>query len=1011
MAYINNSGQVRVGVRGWVAQTTTSNVTDVDAASFITAAGITDTTQISALNTLVNDLKTYGLWTKIKALYPFVGGSATSHKFNLKDPRDLDAGFRLQFNGGWAHSSTGAKPNGTTGYAETYLNNNILGLNNISFGVYLGENNTISGDYVGASCAIGAYGNGGWGSGIYPGNNTSVTYYFLNGSASGGLSINSGSTKGMYIVSKISTTSFIHTRGSFYNPISFNTQVLRNTTFKISKAGEYAGDYNLQEQRLTYIGDGLYQTEISNLYIAIQKFQTTLGRHVGTPYVSDPDAITFLMAAGITDGTQAAAINTLVIRMKADGVWTKMKAIYPFVGGNATSHKFNLKDPRDLDAAYRLVFNGGWVHSSTGAKPNGTTGWADTKLSPSTRLTQWNTHLSFYSRTSTRQTSSIDMGSADGLAVNIFALTLPRTTGNGGSTQYSQTNASEMANASGLTDASGFWLTSRTSNIGNTHKFSKNGIILATASTSAGNLVSQTIKIACLEANYLSNKETCFNSIGDGLTDIEASNLYNAVQAYQTTLGRQVNVPLVSDTDAQAFLNVANITSFQQASAVNKLVVDLKAAGVWTKMKAIYPFVGGSATSHKWNLKDPRDLDAAYRLVFNGGWTHTGTGAQPNGTTGYADTKLKPNNMAQNSAHMSTYLRTYNENGIDIGSNTINRFWISANIGTGLRPLGLLNVVPFEVTGPNLDTKAFLLASRTDSTTNKLFRNSSLIYNETAASSTPDVYNIYLGAVNVNNGGSQYSYREQAFASIGDGLTDAEATAFYNAVQTYQTSLGRAVNTPVYNNGLVLNLDAGNSNSYPGTGTTWFDLASGNNGTLFSGITYDVNNGGGLIFNGSNQYISSFNNTNLNFTSSDKFTISCFFKATSTSSFLGLVVSGNTSGEWNYGIWVTDGKIQVGTHNNNRVGNSTIVIGQIYQATLTYSNNTMKVYLNGINDGTFTSFSLFNGLNQQLVIGRKGANAANYFPGTVYNVQIYNRELSATEILNNFNSSRGRFGL
>ena len=51
------------------------------------------------------------------------------------------------------------------------------------------------------------------------------------------------------------------------------------------------------------------------------------------------------MAAGITDGTQAAAINTLVIRMKADGVWTKMKSVYPFVGGSAASHKFNLKDP------------------------------------------------------------------------------------------------------------------------------------------------------------------------------------------------------------------------------------------------------------------------------------------------------------------------------------------------------------------------------------------------------------------------------------------------------------------------------------------------------------------------------------------------------------------------------------------------------------------------------------------------------------------------------------------
>ena len=132
------------------------------------------------------------------------------------------------------------------------------------------------------------------------------------------------------------------------------------------------------------------------------------------------------------------------------------------------------------------------------------------------------------------------MGSSDVLAENIFCLILPRTNGIAASCQYSQTNASEVVTVSGLTDASGFWLSSRTSNIGNTHKFSKNGIILATASTSAGNLVSQTIKIACLEANYLSNKETCFNSIGDGLTDTEAANFYTAVQRFQTTLGRQV---------------------------------------------------------------------------------------------------------------------------------------------------------------------------------------------------------------------------------------------------------------------------------------------------------------------------------------------------------------------------------------------------------------------------------------------------------------------------------------
>ena len=63
----------------------------------------------------------------------------------------------------------------------------------------------------------------------------------------------------------------------------------------------------------------------------------------GVPY--DADAQAFLTAASITDPTISGAINTLVVQMKADNIWTKMKAIYPLVGGTATTHKWNLKNP------------------------------------------------------------------------------------------------------------------------------------------------------------------------------------------------------------------------------------------------------------------------------------------------------------------------------------------------------------------------------------------------------------------------------------------------------------------------------------------------------------------------------------------------------------------------------------------------------------------------------------------------------------------------------------------
>lgn len=133
----------------------------------------------------------------------------------------------------------------------------------------------------------------------------------------------------------------------------------------------------------------------------------------------DPDAQAFLTAAGISDATIINAINTLCLDLKSNNLWTKMKAIYPFVGGTASTHKWNLKDPRDLDAAYRLVFNGGVTHNSNGTTFNGTNGYANTYLSPSGALTANSNHLSLYSRTSTQRVSGAnDMGMGDNIAGN-----------------------------------------------------------------------------------------------------------------------------------------------------------------------------------------------------------------------------------------------------------------------------------------------------------------------------------------------------------------------------------------------------------------------------------------------------------------------------------------------------------------------------------------------------------------------------------------------------------------
>lgn len=249
----------------------------------------------------------------------------------------------------------------------------------------------------------------------------------------------------------------------------------------------------------------------------------------------DASAQAFITAAAITDPTQQTAINNLVVGMKADGIWTKMKAIYPFVGGTATTHKWNLKDPRDLDAAFRLVFNGGWTHSSTGATPNGTNGYADTKLVPSSVLALDSSHISGYTRTNTSVLAPLlSSENATSYANGIFIW--PKYTGNLFSVRINDDNSDS---ATAVTNTQGLHLATRTAS--NVKKYIHNTtqIVSSTTASSALNVASIYIGASRNNANY-STHQTAFNTIGDGLTDTEAANLYTRVQAFQTSLFRAV---------------------------------------------------------------------------------------------------------------------------------------------------------------------------------------------------------------------------------------------------------------------------------------------------------------------------------------------------------------------------------------------------------------------------------------------------------------------------------------
>jgi len=257
----------------------------------------------------------------------------------------------------------------------------------------------------------------------------------------------------------------------------------------------------------------------------------------------DADAQTFNTNAGITGTTEQSAVCQLVSDLKTYNIWTKMKAIYPFVGGTATTHKYNLKNPLDTNAAFRLVFSGGSSHSNGGVTFNGVNGYGNTFLSASLVLTTNSNHMSIYSRTSTTRTDSFagEIGQGPDTSGN-GALVMVIRRNNTPNCYYLYTSASNIITTTN-NDGSGYYIGTTRSTTD--RKYFKNLTTLGT-STSVLNqsLTNFNFWIGAMNLGNAifapANFECAFATIGDGLTDTEANNLYTAVQAFQTTLGRQV---------------------------------------------------------------------------------------------------------------------------------------------------------------------------------------------------------------------------------------------------------------------------------------------------------------------------------------------------------------------------------------------------------------------------------------------------------------------------------------
>jgi hypothetical protein len=209
----------------------------------------------------------------------------------------------------------------------------------------------------------------------------------------------------------------------------------------------------------------------------------------------------------------------------------------------------------------------------------------------------------------------------------------------------------------------------------------------------------------------------------------------------------------------------------------------------------------------------------------------------------------------------------------------------------------------------------------------------------------------------------------------------------------------------ILTNGLVLALDAANSKSYPGSGTTWSDLSgNGYSSTLINSPTFTSDNGGSIFFDGTNDYADL--NSNSIIAGTNPFTIESFYKTTggTNGAIFTNFGTGYGSGVWfagRYGIWINAAVYVI---------NAPLPLGTYHMVATRDGSGNVRLYINGLlnNTGTLTG-SIPSNINFRIGSDVNGFN--EQLTGHLYSLKVYNRVLSASEVQQNYNSQKSRFNL
>ena len=237
----------------------------------------------------------------------------------------------------------------------------------------------------------------------------------------------------------------------------------------------------------------------------------------------------------------------------------------------------------------------------------------------------------------------------------------------------------------------------------------------------------------------------------------------------------------------------------------------------------------------------------------------------------------------------------------------------------------------------------------------------------------------------------------------------------------------------IITSGLVLHLDPSISKSYPGSGTTWFDLTErNNNATIINGVSYNSNNRGTFAFDGTNDYATVPGTNGLFLGNTANGTVCCWGRTNDTNTPFQTLVMWEDQADANNlepirlcinGTVAANALTKPGFYviNNSNSGAEALSVSNIvssvyYYIVGTYNGSFIRLYINGVLDNQ-TSFSgnfknPISGTSAKWIIGRgEVPNNDRLLKGNIAQVSVYNRALSASEILQNYNATKGRFGL